>query len=164
MNTITRIELIKDCLNLLGGEIVGGKKLHKLVYLCQAKGIDFGQNFIFHFYGVYSPTLSVDLELAARMGILIEETSGSAIKIKLKEKGNSDVEYIEAVEKKDFIKMLASQSANVLEVLSTLIYLRLNGFSDERLRSKLQELKGHLKAHFPKAIKLAMEYYETECN
>lgn len=158
MNSVRRIELIQNCLQLIGGEIVGRKKLHKLIYLCQARAIDFGQNFVFHFYGVYSPTLCMDLELARQWDLLTEEQCGTAFKIKLKQKDSKGLDCI-GEDNREFISSLADQSASVLEVLSTLIYLDKEGFKNSSLYSKLHELKPHLEAYFPQAQELAEDYY-----
>jgi uncharacterized protein YwgA len=162
MNKIERIERIEKCIDIIGGEIVGRKKLHKLIYLLQAKGIDFGQDFIFHFYGVYSPTLSVDLHIAEDLGILIEETSGPAFKIQLKEENGSGEAKCGSGTEKELVKFLADQPASVLEVLSTMVYLHQEGFDGERLSAKLNELKKHLEGHFPKAKELAKELYDIK--
>lgn len=162
MNKIERIEQIEKCIDMIGGEIVGRKKLHKLVYLFQEKGIDFGQEFIFHFYGVYSPTLSGDLHLAEKLQILDEEQNGSVFKLRLKGKDDNGKAKSIETDKEEFIEVLASQPASVLEVLSTMVYLHQEGFSGESLNTKLNELKRHLEKYFPKAKELAKELYEIE--
>lgn len=64
MDRIERLNRLETFFQWVGGSITGRKKLHKLIYLSQALGFDLGQEFIFHFYGVYSPSLSKDLEMA----------------------------------------------------------------------------------------------------
>lgn len=161
MDKINRIELIEGYLDMIGGEIIGRKKLHKLIYLYQAKGIDFGQDFIFHFYGVYSPTLCLDLEMAMQMNVLIQEQNGPAFKIKVKKRSKTHKVFMASTEK-EFISQLAGQKASVLEVLSTLVYLSREGLKDSKLYLKLHELKGHLKSHFKTAEILFNNYYAME--
>lgn len=161
MDKMSRIGLLESCLDIIGGEIIGRKKLHKLIYLCQTKGIDFGQDFIFHFYGVYSPTLCLDIEMAMQMNILIQEQSGPAFRIKVKEGNKTNTDFMAASDK-EFVLQLASQKASVLEVLSTLVYLSREGLKDEKLYLKLDELKSHLNSHFKTAEKLFNDYYTAK--
>jgi uncharacterized protein YwgA len=145
-----------------GGEIDGRKKLHKLAYLCQRAGTDLGQGFVFHMYGVYSPSLSHDVELAAAWHYLREtvEPGASQYEISLGQE-KPDEQSLHAVTDQagfNLVKNLARESASVLEVLTTIVYLWDAGYRDDRLPTKLHDLKGHLSSYFSHASTLAQNY------
>ncbi|MCK4791269.1 MAG: hypothetical protein KAV87_46480, partial [Desulfobacteraceae bacterium] len=90
MSIFKRIEKLSALLSAASPErkIESKKKLHKLVYLLQQAGEDFDENFIFYYFGVFSPTLANDLEFAEKAGVIvIEEPKGGAwgYTIKLRE-------------------------------------------------------------------------------
>ena len=164
MDKLKRLEKLKDFFDAIGGEIDGRKKIHKIIYLCQKKGIVFGQDFIFHYYGVFSPGLSSDLQQAEQWGIIeekqIEHSWGISYSLKLKEADQNENYQEDILKHKDFITRIAKEKASVLEVLSTIVYLFHEGYSNEDIESKLADLKGHLDNFFPVAKKLAKELYD----
>lgn len=158
MNKQDRVKLIKDFFRLVNGEVRGRKKIHKLFFLYQAKGMNLGQDFIFHHYGVYSPSLGADLQQAQEWGLIEEDLVGNTYIIRLKESKEEDTGS-SLKEYENFIQLLAGKPAQLLEVLSTLVYLQQEGFKDGVLFNKLNELKGHLEFYFEEAFKLAEEVY-----
>jgi len=158
MNTLERLQKLSDLIAAVGGMVEGRKKLHKLVYLCQAAGTEFSQDFIFHFYGVFSPTLAADLDRAKAWDLLTEtESKGTYV---IASTARADAEGAE-----DFTvaRKLAGESAKVLEVLSTIVYLQDAGYSGGKLAGKLGELKGHLSSDFARAQELADLLFEIKC-
>jgi uncharacterized protein YwgA len=158
MNKLLRVEKIETLIKAAGNTVGGRKKLHKLAYLCQEAGTDLGQSFIFHYYGVYSPSLSEDLEIAERWNVISETPNGSGYQIKLGseagKKANGNFHGGLKV-----VGKLALEEPAVLEVLSTIVYLHRHGYKGTKLRAKLLELKGHLKKYFGRSGKLAHKHY-----
>ena len=72
MDALVRLGRLRQLVQAAGGEIEGRKKLHKVAYLCQRQGLDLGQDFMFHMYGVFSPSLAEDLNEAKEWKVLSE--------------------------------------------------------------------------------------------
>ena len=73
MDKLRRLGQLQRLVQAAGGQVDGRKKLHKLAYLCQRKGTDLGQEFQFHMYGVYSPSLARDVDAATAWNLLKED-------------------------------------------------------------------------------------------
>ncbi|MBS3969481.1 MAG: hypothetical protein KGZ94_05120 [Clostridia bacterium] len=166
MDKITRIDKLVALVNTVGGEITGRKKIHKIVYLCQQKGIELGQDFIFHHYGVYSPSLSDDLQQAEKWELIEEKIMEGPMGMTYKYTLNGESEDFknDVLKEKEFISLLAEKQSGVLEVLSTIVYLDNQGYSGDKLLEKLDVLKGHLDGYFPEAIELAKEMFNIHIN
>ncbi len=164
MNKIERIERLENLFQWTGGHIAGRKKLHKLIYLSQALGFDLGQEFIFHFYGVYSPSLSKDLEIARSWGLIEEEKSGGGYRYSLTASRVAQLDGCEFEEVKRIIAGLKEEPTAVLEVLSTIVFLDVRGYTGLQIEKKLEELKKHLSSHFDDAFRLAEEIFGINPN
>lgn len=161
MNKLMRLARLRALVSQTGGRIDGRKKLHKLVYLCQHAGTDLGQSFVFHMYGVYSPSLAQDLASAVEWGVLSERPVNDAYEIAL---GEAELPvHLEALKSHDrglsIVEQLGKEPAGLLEVLSTIAYLATAGYGGDQLEGKLRELKGHLGSYFPRAFALAREHF-----
>lgn len=158
MDKLARIQKINQLLAAAGGKVTGRKKLHKLAYLCQEAGTDLGQSFVFHFYGVYSPGLADDLNLAERWKEITETPEGLSYVIEL----NPELHPGKETDFSGGLKVaqaLAGEEPAVLEVLSTIVYLDRHDFSGQNLVGKLEDLKGHLKRYFDRSLQLASQHY-----
>lgn len=94
------------------GEVVGRKKLQKMVYITQKLKFAFNQRFQFHFYGPYSETLSLEIEELCQLGFLHE---------RLEDKGNYNVYRYEITDKgKDFLAHIPAEMGNMVPVLDKL--------------------------------------------
>lgn len=151
-----RVAGVKTLLKAAGGKIESAKKLHKLAYLCQAKGEDLSQDFIFHYYGVYSPSLSNDLDFANFVGA-----------VNVKEKGNStstvllDATKVSVPNTPGFklVTLLKDKEPRLLEVLSTIVYLYKTGLRGSNLSARLIALKGQHKQFFSEGKQLAEDHF-----
>ena len=161
MNLVERIDKLRALLQEVGGEIVGRKKFHKIVYLMQKKNEDFSQDFKYHHFGVWSPTLSEDVSLAKYHKIVSENETDSGFIINLTDPTPLETKY-GTVKNIEFLLKLNSLEPRELEVLSTIVYLFDNGYRNGKLRTKLTELKPKLKRHFDKGFLLAQEYYSIK--
>jgi uncharacterized protein YwgA len=155
METLERLARLRQLVEASGGRVDGRKKLQKLVYLCQKAGGDLGYSFGFHYYGVYSAELAHDLRVAGRWEILDETEIGL---------GREDLGRLvlaSGIEEHglEVVRRLKDTQAAVLEVLSTILYLRETGYEGIRLDEKLDELKGHLSSAFAEARKIEKELF-----
>ncbi len=161
-----RLACIKGIFEIAGEKIETRKKLHKLVYLLQELGIELNQDFTFHHYGVFSPTLANDLSLASAedTGFLEESRdSQGAYVYELKQTSESNTESIVrsfVSEEDPILRDLVSKQPRYLEVLSTIVYLYRNHYRGERLVAKLKELKPDLGNYFDEAFQQAKEIYD----
>ncbi|MBP1933974.1 YwgA family protein [Ammoniphilus resinae] len=127
------------------GEIVGRKKLQKMVYISQKLKFDFNQRFQFHFYGPYSEELTVMTEELCELGFIEENQQ---------DKGNYSVYQYAITEKgRDFLhhvhvnlgnilpiaSKLNDSSSRFLELLSTVFYFE--QLSREEVEEKIFTLK-----------------------
>jgi len=145
-----RLEKLKMLLSAAGNTVQGRKKLQKLAYLCQLAGEPLGQSFTFYHYGVYSPTLAEDIQAAVSMQLVDEYDGLGTVVTKLKSP-------VAAKNTKGFllVQKLANEEARLLEVLTTILYLRSQGYAGDGLKSKLTALKGQHAEFFTKAFALA---------
>ncbi|ALA53117.1 YwgA family protein [Shouchella clausii] len=142
--------MLRDHLNILtlfamSGEIVGRKKLQKMVYIAKQMGYPFNERYHFHRYGPYSDELTVRLEELCNLGFLIEseEDKGhySQYRYTLSPQGQAFLEMYHppVVGYKDLCQSLNSQSARFLELLSTILYF--SDLEEGARREKIRQLK-----------------------
>jgi uncharacterized protein YwgA len=164
METLERLARLRQLVQEAGGAVDGRKKLQKLVYLCQKADGDLGYSFGFHYYGVYSAELAQDVMAATRFGLLTEQAMDGGLgqgsyRVSLGDKqapelGNAGKLPDPATA---LVRQLSGESASVLEVLSTIVYLRECGYNGKQLEAKLHALKGHLEGCFGRAFELERE-------
>jgi len=163
MNRAERINKLVQLVELAGGHIDTRKKFQKLVYLLQEAGEEFEQDYFYHNYGVFSPSLANDLETAcsSEANILKQNTMfGSGFSYSLGESAAFPVQEESFNAKtKVIIEKLAGKEPRFLEVLSTIVYLHRNHYTGDKLREKLKELKPELEEHFTEAYEEAEASY-----
>lgn len=158
-----RIMKIRNLLIHINGSVDSRKKLHKLIYLLQELGEDFDQDYIYHYYGVFSPSLASDIDWATESenAIFIEKHNLAGYTYKINKdvtiKADSEIDFRKEII--DHAKELADYDARLLETLSTVVYLGRNHYSGNKLKTRLKELKPDHKEHYKKAFKLAKEKY-----
>jgi uncharacterized protein YwgA len=164
MDKLQRLSRLNELVEAAGGRIDGRKKLHKLTYLCQRAGTDIGQSYVFHMYGVYSPSLARDLEAAKEWNLIVEkEVDGPGGRYEISMGTAAQDEYgVTEDYSRDGLALvhdLANETPAILEVLTTIAYLWDAGYREPGLEEKLRQLKGHLAPNFPRAYKLARQHY-----
>lgn len=126
-------------------EIVGRKKLQKIIYIAKKLTYPFNEKYQFHFYGPYSEELTLRVEELCNMGFLeeVKEQKGGYFQYRytLTDAGEEflSLNKVELPYLEDCILDMNEQSARFLELVSTVLY-----FSDlekEEVAEKIFTLK-----------------------
>ena len=164
MNIVARTDKLVAMFAYVGGTIQGRKKLHKLIYLLQEMGEDFDQDYTFHNFGVFSPSLANDLDNGVSHHVFseVEGIDGPGYTIRLEEKFLKHPEGFASLlqeNSKKLLNELAEKQPQLLEALSTIVYLSQSYYQGKALKAKLKQLKPNLSKHYSKAFELASEYF-----
>lgn len=130
---------------MVSGEIIGRKKLQKMIYIAKKITFPFQERFQFHFYGPYSEELTLRVEELCNMGFVEE--------IKEKKGGYYQYRYTLTGEGKEFLSLnevcmpcledcltdMNGQSARFLELVSTILYF--DTLQKEEIIEKVHTLK-----------------------
>ncbi len=127
------------------GEIVGRKKLQKMIYILKKCDVPFEEKYEFHFYGPYSAELTVRIEELCNLGFIAEQ----------KEKKSNYYQYRYAVTDngQDFlnqsmvelppfeekIQQMKEKSSRFLELVSTMLFF--DHLSNSEIEEKVQVVK-----------------------
>lgn len=112
----------------VSGEIVGRKRLQKMIYIAKKVSFPFQERFQFHFYGPYSEELTLRVEELCNMGFLNE--------VKEKKDGYFQYRYTLTDSGKEFLSLnqidmphlqdclldMNGRNARFLELVSTVLY------------------------------------------
>lgn len=110
------------------GEIIGRKKLQKMVYIGKKLQLPFYERYDFHFYGPYSEELTLRIEELCNLGFLqeVKENKGgySQYRYSLTEVGENFLNQNEQDSPKlnGCMKHMNEQNARFLELVSTVMY------------------------------------------
>ncbi|AIE61601.1 YwgA family protein [Bacillus methanolicus] len=127
------------------GEIIGRKKLQKIIYIAKKIAFPFQERFQFHFYGPYSEELTLRVEELCNMGFLneVKEKKGGYYQYRytLTESGKEflSLNEIDMPYLADCLTDMNSQSARFLELVSTVLYF--DNLTKEEVREKIYTLK-----------------------
>lgn len=148
----------------VAGEIQDRKKLQKIVYILQMKGVGFNEKFTYHYYGPYSTELQMEVTSLSDWGFVSEtskqtESNHVCYTYSLKEGSDYENEYDdvqEVIDNAEIIKHLNSIPTHVLELIATIFYLKdYNYPTDENnkdfVRKKINALKPNLLNVFDEA-------------
>ncbi|MBS4212544.1 YwgA family protein [Neobacillus rhizophilus] len=130
---------------LVSGEIIGRKKLQKMIYIAKKIDFPFQDRFQFHFYGPYSEELTTRVEELCNMGFLNE--------VKEKKGGYYQYRYTLTDSGKEFLSLnevdmpcledclndMNAQNARFLELVSTVLYF--DNLPKEEVAQKVFTLK-----------------------
>ncbi len=157
--------MIEDYLRILKiidtvGELKSRKKIQKIVYLLQQKGLPFNENFSLHHYGPYSPELQIEIDRLTDGGLIKQESIDDSYVFQIEEKGTSFLRDKELLIQQltinkvpDLIEDLNSiEPSYILEMMATIVYFEKSyGKNKDRLKEVLGEVKPKLISHFDKA-------------
>ncbi len=131
------------------------KKIQNMVYILKQKGMNFKEPFTYHHFGPYSSELQIELNALVEWGILNGRESGMTYHYSIPE--NNKIESKDDETYKDLIQYLNKQSPQVLELVSTLYYLKNKGYESFK---DIQQKTLSLKSHLAKEMKNALNVYE----
>ncbi|QHA38053.1 YwgA family protein [Rossellomorea marisflavi] len=134
---------------MASGEVIGRKKLQKMIFIAKKLAFPFQERFEFHFYGPYSEELTLRVEELCNMGFISE--------VKEKKGGYYQYRYSVTEEGEDFLRIyekdmpflkdcltdMNGQSARFLELVSTVLYF--DTLPKEEVAEKVFTLKSKQK-------------------
>jgi uncharacterized protein YwgA len=127
------------------GEIVGRKKLQKMIYIAKKIDFPFYEKFDFHFYGPYSEELTLRIEELCNLGFLheVKEKKGGYYQYRymLTKSGEEFLSHYELdmPHLEDCLRDMNEQSARFLELISTILYFE--DLNKEEIKEKVFTLK-----------------------
>ncbi|AKS39665.1 hypothetical protein NP92_02150 [Anoxybacillus gonensis] len=127
------------------GEIVGRKKLQKMIYIAKKMNFPFYEKFDFHFYGPYSEELTLRIEELCNVGFVQEmrEKKGGYYQYRyaLTEAGKQFLTHynLDMPDLDVCLRSLNEQSARFLELVSTILYFE--DLSKDEVKEKVFTLK-----------------------
>ncbi|KHD86735.1 YwgA family protein [Heyndrickxia ginsengihumi] len=142
--------MLEDHVKLIGalaasGEVIGRKKLQKMIYIAKKLSFPFQEKFHFHFYGPYSEELTLKIEELTNLGFVqeVKEKKGGYMQYRysITKDGN---EFLQMYEQsmaglKDCLVNMNQQNARFLELTSTVMYFY--HLPKEEVKEKIFTLK-----------------------
>ncbi|MGB7999195.1 MAG: YwgA family protein [Anaerobacillus sp.] len=110
------------------GEVIGRKKLQKIIYICKKMKFPFNEKYQFHFYGPYSEELTLRVEELCNLGLVTEvkESKGGYYQYKytVTDEGNEFLGHydFQMPELSQCISEINRQSSRFLELVSTILF------------------------------------------
>jgi uncharacterized protein YwgA len=148
----------------VSGEIIGRKKLQKMIYIAKKVSFPFQERFGFHFYGPYSEELTLRVEELCNMGFLneVREKKGGYFQYRytLTETGKEflSLNEVDMPFLQDCLTDMNSQNARFLELVSTVLYF--DNLPKEEVTSKIFTLKSSQR-YTEEEIDEAYQYIQT---
>lgn len=144
-------------------EVIGRKKLQKMIYIAKRISFPFHEKFQFHFYGPYSEELTLRIEELSNMGFIheVKEKKGSYVQYRYsltddgKEFLQANPVHMENLE--PCFKLMNDQSARFLELVSTVLYF--DSLPKEEVIEKIGILKNK-QCYTTTEINAAYDYIE----
>ncbi|KAA0546152.1 YwgA family protein [Bacillus sp. BGMRC 2118] len=127
------------------GEVIGRKKLQKMIYIGKKLQLPFYERYDFHFYGPYSEELTLRIEELCNLGFLqeVKENKGgySQYRYSLTEVGENFLQQNveDTPELNGCMKHMNDQNARFLELVSTVMYFE--DLEKEEVMEKVFTLK-----------------------
>ncbi|RBW67406.1 YwgA family protein [Bacillus taeanensis] len=127
------------------GEIIGRKKLQKIIYIAKKLRLPFHERYQFHFYGPYSEELTLRIEELYNLGWVseVKEKKGGyyQYRYKITEDGEKFLTHykLDMPELNGLIQTMNEQNSRFLELVSTVLYF--DDLSKEEVKEKVFTLK-----------------------
>lgn len=131
---------------LVSGEIIGRKKLQKMIYIAKKIDFPFQERFQFHFYGPYSEELTLRVEELCNMGFIdeVKEKKGGYYQYRytLTDSGREflSLNEVDMPLLQDCLLDMNDQNARFLELVSTVLYF--DNLPKKEVVNKVFTLKG----------------------
>ncbi|CAM3835017.1 YwgA family protein [Mesobacillus zeae] len=148
----------------VSGEVIGRKKLQKMIYIAKKMNFPFQERFQFHFYGPYSEELTLRVEELCNMGFLneVKEKKGGYYQYRytLTDTGQEflGVNSIDMPSLGDCLTDINTQSARFLELVSTILFF--DDLPKEEVKEKVHTLKKSQR-YTDEEISSAFQYIES---
>jgi uncharacterized protein YwgA len=163
-----RTALLKDHVKVMkvfaeAGEIIGRKKLQKMVFIGKKLQLPFYERYDFHFYGPYSEELTLRIEELCNLGFLEEmkEKKGGYFQYRysLTEVGEQFLNQydLDTPSLGGCMKEMNDQNARFLELVSTVLYF--DGLDKAEVKDKVFTLKSKQR-YTEEEVEEAYEYIE----
>lgn len=130
-------------------EVIGRKKLQKMIYILKKCDIPFEEKFTFHFYGPYSEELTLRMEELCNLGFIAEEKEDMSNYFQYHYTMTpAGIDFLEQVQI-DFpefpvkVDLLKQQSSRFLELVATMLYF--DDLPRTEVETKVQEVKAKVK-------------------
>ena len=125
--------MLKDHAKLLmlfdrAGEIIGRKKLQKIVFIAKKLNLPFSERYKFHMFGPYSEELTLRVEELCNLGFLQEQkevkSNYEQYRYTLTEEGQAFIQMytLEIPYLEKLVHSMNDESSRFLELVSTLLY------------------------------------------
>ncbi|WP_394239383.1 YwgA family protein [Niallia oryzisoli] len=127
------------------GEVIGRKKLQKMIYISKKLSFPFGEKFQFHFYGPYSEELTVQVEELCNMRFLeeVKEKKGGYYQYRYTVTDNGkeflSESHVDIPHLQECLTDMNNQNARFLELVSTVLYF--DNLPKEEVQEKIFTLK-----------------------
>ncbi|MDP4551500.1 YwgA family protein [Guptibacillus hwajinpoensis] len=127
------------------GEVIGRKKLQKVIYICKKLQFPFNEKYQFHFYGPYSEELTLRVEELCNLGLVTEvkESKGGYYQYKysVTDEGSEFLSHYEfdMPELNECITEINGQSSRFLELVSTILFF--DRLTKEEIIEKVRTIK-----------------------
>ncbi|MGE8204959.1 YwgA family protein [Heyndrickxia sp. NPDC080065] len=161
--------MLNDHVRLMGalaasGEIVGRKKLQKMIYIAKKLDFPFQERFQFHFYGPYSEELTLRVEELFNLGFIgeVKEKKGGYFQYRYSITDNGK-EFLSLYETKmphldEILTNMNEQNARFLELVSTVLYF--DNLPREEVIEKINTVKAKQK-YSEEEIDQAYQYIDS---
>ncbi|MCM3618035.1 YwgA family protein [Sutcliffiella horikoshii] len=146
------------------GEVIGRKKLQKMVYIAKKLNYPFYEKYNFHFYGPYSEEVTLRVEELCNLGFLSElkENKGgySQYRYSLTENGEEFLTHydLELPHLNECMTKMNEQSSRFLELVSTVLFFE--NLPPEEVKEKVFTLKSKQR-YTEEEVDEAYEYIES---
>ncbi|WP_428910138.1 YwgA family protein [Niallia sp. Krafla_26] len=146
------------------GEIIGRKKLQKMIYIAKKLAFPFGEKFNFHFFGPYSEELTLRIEELCNMGFLNEVKEKKGGYYQYRYTLTEDGQQFLALNKMDIPHLqecmtdMNDQNARFLELVSTILYF--HNLPKEEVQEKVFTLKSKQR-YTVEEVDQAYEYIDS---
>jgi uncharacterized protein len=140
------------------GKVEGRKKLQKIVHILKSCGHEFPQHFGYLHYGPFSSEVAAEIDSLVSGSLVREQRVAKPYETYVYESGDSARQLLGDLKQAgtpvwhDLASHLNGKPVSELEALSTVLYLRANGFAGDKLKTRFAELKPSLKRLYDKAL------------
>jgi uncharacterized protein YwgA len=142
----SRAAYIIDMINQNSKEKLGKKKLQKMVYLIEEKGVDLGYEYGLHFYGPYSADLNTETMFLSADGIVQFTYSEYAHTMEVSEGAELEPDLSSSQKETiaDVIEHFKDTTPSDLELFATTIYAynNLEDKSEKSIIAGVKKIKG----------------------